>query len=79
MNIFLHSFVIHSANIKPVKIRTRCSAGIKFTPAEDLSRVTKTSYGETQMKVSSHKMLFPISLKPCRKTKICMGSMENYK
>lgn len=79
MNIFLHSFVIHSANIKPVKIRTRCSAGIKFTPSEDLSRVTKTSYGETQMKVSSHKMLFPISLKPCRKTKICMGSMENYK
>lgn len=67
MNILLHSFVIHSTNIKSVKIRTRCSAGIKFTPAEDLSRVTKTSYGETQMKVSSHRMLFHITLKPCRK------------
>lgn len=79
MNIFLHSFVINLANIKPVKIRTRCSAGIKFAPAEDLTRVTKTSYGETQLKVSSHKLLFHIALKPCRKIKICMGSMEIYK
>lgn len=69
MNMFLYSFLIHSANIKPVKIRTRCSAGIKFTPAEGLPRVTKTSSGETQMKVSSHKMLFHTILKPCRKNK----------
>lgn len=79
MNISLHSFVTHTANIKPVKVRTRCSSGIKFTPAENLSRVTKTSYGETQMKVSSHKMLFHITLKPRRKIKICMGLTENYK